>query len=170
MRKLTEREKLLLKIGGGVLAVFLIYAMLTPIMYIKNEVANVYKTNTEQLKRLDATHEEYSVVVERNRRVETMLKDAQSPAALIESIAEELNIKRNQVYNRTNQTVIQNQYTRISSDVKFEGIDIRSALMFVNRIENTDRIVNVSYLRIAQALRERKTYDVTLKIDIYRLD
>jgi hypothetical protein len=122
------------------------------------------------MKKLDITYDEFSTAFERNKRIETMLKDSQSPSAMIENIVSEMNIQNNKVYNRDNQTKIQNKYTKITSDVKFEGIDIRSALTFINRIENSDRITHISYLRIAQAFKEKKNYDVTLKIDTYKLD
>jgi len=171
MIKLTEREKLLLKIAGGIFAVFIVYAfIITPLIYMKDKTGNIYSTNSDRLKRLDNIHEEYANVLERNKRIEVMLKDTQSPSAMIENVASEFNIQNNKVYNRDSQAKIQNKYTKITSDVKFEGVDIRSVLMFVNRIENTDRITHISYLRIAQAFKERRNYDVTLKIDTYRLD
>jgi len=88
---------------------------------------------------------------------------------LIEQWAQNSNVAKNIAYSRRNQTNVQNKYIRITTDMKLDGVSIQSLLKFIYEIENSNKLVNISYLRINKSFKSPNLYDVNLKIESYTL-
>ncbi len=86
----------------------------------------------------------------------------------MEDNAAKAGILNNKIYNRDHQSNLQNNYRKITTDVKFEGINIKSAMNFLYYMENSNILLKISYVRISQAVKERNNYDVTVNIDSFK--
>jgi len=53
--------------------------------------------------------------------------------------------------------------------MKLDGVSIQSLLKFIYEIENSNKLVNISYLRINKSFKSPNLYDVNLKIESYTL-
>ncbi len=171
MLNLSKRELLLLKVFGALAGIFgLYFLIISPVINLKSNIENQSEKNRGMLVELQSIYNEYTEVQSTKKRYEQLLKNSKNIATSIEKIASDLNIKNNMAHNRDSQSKVQNKYTKISSDVKFEGIGMKEAIDFIHKIESSNALINISYLRISQAFKEKSTYDVTLKIDTYRTE
>ncbi len=152
----------LIAVGGTAILYFLIIA---PIVSFRSHMQKEFDSNMDKLNKLDTIHEEYRDARDQVARYRSQLMSGQGTTSQIEETAKSLNILRNKVYTRDMPSNIQDKYKKISTDVKFEGVDIKSMIEFIYRMENSGKLTKVSYIRINQALKGRNMYDVTLKLD-----
>ena len=89
--------------------------------------------------------------------------------SMIEQWSQSTNVARHIAYTRRRQSIIQNKYIRITTDIKLEGVPVQSCLQFIYEIENSNKLLKISYLRINKALKGSSTYDVNMKIDSYTM-
>lgn len=166
MIKLNKREKRMLQgLGGVAILIIAYFLVIMPIMSFRSSIQKKFESNMSRLNRLDTIYSEYQEVKDKITRYRGQLVNTQGTTTLIEENAKALNILKNKVYTRDMPSNLQDKYKKISTDVKFEGIDIKSALDFIYKMENSGRLIRVSYLRINQALKGRNMYDVTIKFD-----
>jgi hypothetical protein len=163
---LTKREKLLLQILGGFALVLGIYFLIiSPLMSLKSSIDSEYENNAMKLDQLDRIHEEYINIKQKSSLYSSQLQNSQGTLTLIEEHAKTHNILKNKVLTQEQPGNVQDKYKKITTDVKFEGIDITSALNFIYSMENCGKLIRVSYLRISQILKGKSTYDVTIKFE-----
>lgn len=166
MITLTDREKTLLQILGGLVAVLAVYFLIiTPIANYHSRIENESIDAKEKLYKLAKIYDKYNSLKQQKTNYERTLKGGKAVTTLIEEHAAKLGILENKVYTRDNPGVRQDKYKRIATDVKFEGVSIVPILEFLYHMENSGSLINVSYLRINQAFKGRETYDVTIKFD-----
>ena len=129
---------------------------------------NDAKKNLNDLNRLESIYREYRVIQQKNQRYSSMLsRRNENTTSMIEQWANSTGIAKNIAYTRSSQSTIQNKYTRITTDMRIEGVAIQQFLKFLYEVENSDNLLKVNYLKITPALRGTNTYDINLKIDNY---
>ena len=171
MIKLSNREKLLLKILIGTLVLIIGYNFI--VMPLKNFFSSsdtVIISDKQKIEQLDRIYNNYKELdTKRNQYMSLLKGDSENISTMIEQWAQNSNIARNISYSRRNQTNVQNKYIRITTDMKLEGVSIQSLLRFIYEIENSNKLVNISYLRINKSYKSPNLYDVNLKIESYTL-
>ncbi len=167
--QISKREKqLITALAVLVGSLILYYFIISPFLAFKEEMDNNKKNNVFSLQKLDDTYNQFRQVKSERDRYERLLRNTKGVSSLIEENAQKTGILNNKVYNRDSQANIQNKYKKITSSVKFEGVNIKSALKFIYMMENSDNLIKVSYLRINQAIKEKNNYDVTIKFDSFK--
>jgi len=171
MINLSQREKKLLQMLGVFVGELVLYFfIITPVIDFKSNIDDEYILNQKRLSRLDDIYFKYRELKNKKDNYNKLLKDNKGISTLIEENATKANIISNKVYNRDHQSNLQNKMKKITTDVKFEGVDIKSILDFIYKMENSNKLLKVSYLRINQAIKEHNNYDVTIKFDSYKRD
>ncbi len=166
---LSSREKNLLKllaVFAGILIIF--YGLIKPVMSFRESINTSGSSALLKLKEMENICRQYREIREKNKATEAMLKDTKGVSALVEENAQKSGISGNKIYNRDKETSLQNKMKKITTDVKFEGISISSALNFLYYMENSGKLIKTSSLRINQAVKERKNYDMTVSFDSYK--
>ena len=170
MINLSDREKKLLKILLSLIGIlFVFFFIISPIYDFKINMDNENESNILKLNKLDSLYEKYLRLDKKKKDYSNLLRSGVSVTSLIDTYAKEIRIFNNKAYTRDHPSNIQSKYKKITTDVKFESIDITSALKFIYKMENSNRIIKVIYLRMQQALKGKNTYDVTIKFDTYSL-
>jgi type II secretory pathway component PulM len=168
MITLTHREKKLLTALAAFMGVLLVYfAVISPISEFKSGLETEYKSNLQRLNTLDKLYEQYIQLKSEKENYQNLLKNNEGITTLIETIAKQTNILKNKVYTRDNPSNIQGKFKKVSTEVKFEGVDIGSMMNFIYKLENSNKIIKIAYMRVRLALKGKDVYDVTLKIDSY---
>lgn len=168
MISFTDREKKLLTLLGAFMGILLVYfVLIRPIVEFKSGLETEYIANVERLNTLDKLYEQYIQLQEEKEKYQNLLKSNEGITTLIENIAKETNIIKNKVYTRDNPSNIQGKFKKVSTEVKFEGVDIGSMMNFIYKLENSNKIIKIAYMRVRLALKGKDVYDVTLKIDSY---
>jgi hypothetical protein len=163
MIELTKREKRLAIILAIFLGLIFIYFMIiTPIVDWREQRKKDNESNVTKLNTLEKIYEQYRETREKTSQYNEQLNNTKGLTSIIEEIAQSLDIIKNKVYTRDRPTIVQGKYKKISADVKFEGVDIMSLLNFIYRMENSGILVQISYLRLNQAIKGRNTYDATI--------
>jgi hypothetical protein len=166
MINLTKREKLLLKILIGIAGTAgLFFLIINPVISVQSSIEDDYKSNLSNISKLDSIYDQYKEIRQKKNYYEQLLNQTGGMTSLIEEQAKTSNISSNISYTRENPSTVQNKFKKNSTEVKFEGVDIKSVIDFIYKIENSNRLLKINYLRIHQALKGRNTYDVIIKID-----
>ncbi len=166
MITLNEREKILVKVLAAVVAVASVYYLIiVPVMKFRSSTADGSRSGREKIDKLAQISQEYKQVKDRKYGYEKTLRQTRGVTSLVEEYAKNAGILDNKVYTRDTPGTRQDQYKKITTDVKFEGVSIVPVLEFIYNMENSGVLVKISYLRINQAFKGRDTYDVTLKFD-----
>ena len=171
MITLNEREKILLQILAGLIAVLGVYFLIiSPIVEYRARAENESQGSKEKLQKLSRIYAEYNEVKQQKSQYERMLRQSKAVTTLIEEYAAKTGILENKVYTRDRPGSRQDNYKKMSTDVKFEGVSIVPILEFIYHMENSGKLISVNYIRINQALKGRDTYDVTIKFDSIEQD
>ena len=166
MINLTPREKRLLKILAAVAGCLIFYfAVIYPITELMSSLDREYESNLTKVSDLDKIYEQYNEINQARLRYEGMIKNERGITSVIEENAAGTNILKNRIHTMNNPVATQGKYKKISTEVKFEGVDIKSILDFLYRMQNASLLVSVSNLRISQALKGRNVYDVSITFE-----
>lgn len=171
MIKVSEREKKLLQVLIIVFSVVIIYYLIvTPLVNFFSKTEQSLESNKEKLIQLDKIYKNYRELEQTYNRYSSLLKSGNDNiTSLIEQWSQSTNVARHIAYTRRRQSIIQNKYIRITTDIKLEGVPIQSCLQFIYEIENSNKLLKINYLRINKALKGSNTYDVNMKIDSYTM-
>ncbi len=170
MIALSNRERILLRVLYVIAGLFVIYFfIITPVMRITSDSRKSWDQNTNRLAELDSLYQEYRDIQDKKNSISDLMRDTRGMATLVEENAKNAGILQNKADNRDQTSNIQNKYQKITTEVRFEGVDIRPLMKFLFDMENSGKYVRISYLRINQAVKERQTYDVTVKFTSYQL-
>ena len=168
MYKLTQREKRLLLISGVFLgALILLFLIIMPIINFLNKSEEEYKNNLSNLNKLEQIYKDYKEIEQNMKQVESKIKNTKGVASLIEKNAEDTKILQNKVYIRDRPSRVQGKYKTISTDVKFEGVNMEYLLNFIYNMEVSNKLLKISYLRINRTLKGKSTYDAQIKFDSF---
>lgn len=167
--ELSQREQKLLKILiGFICLIILFYAVIRPIMSAKSSAENSKNSGIERLNELEKIYRQYKEVKDKLNENNRLMSDTRGVSSLVEENAEKTGMLSNKVYNRDRETNLQNKFKKITTEVKFEGVNITSALNFLYQMENANKLIRTSSLRINQAVKERNNYDITISFDSYK--
>jgi hypothetical protein len=171
MMNLTQREKLLLKILLICTSVAVIYYLIiSPIIGLTGSAEDETKKNIDDLNKLENIYKQYREIQQKNQKYTSMLsRRNENTTSMIEQWASSTGISKNIAYTRGSQSTIQNKYTRITTDIRIEGVAIQQFLKFLYEVENSENLLKVNYLKISPALKGTNTYDINLKIDNFIL-
>ncbi|MCX8122963.1 MAG: hypothetical protein N3F66_02210 [Spirochaetes bacterium] len=171
MLKLSNREKLLLKILLSILILIIGYNFIfIPLMKFFSSSDTVIVSDKQKIEQLDRIYNNYKELeTKRNQYMSLLKSDSENISTMIEQWAQNSNIAKNIAYSRRNQTNVQNKYIRITTDMKLDGVSIQSLIRFIYEIESSNKLVNISYLRINKSYKSPNLYDVNLKIESYTL-
>src|SRR6056297_805099 len=162
MIRVSEREKKLLQVLIIVFSVVIIYYLIvTPLVKFFSKTDESLESNKEQLIQLDKIYKNYRDLEQTYNRYSSLLKSGNDNiTSMIEQWSQSTNVARHIAYTRRRQSIIQNKYIRITTDIKLEGVPIQSCLQFIYEIENSNKLLKMSYIRINKALKGSSTYDV----------
>jgi hypothetical protein len=168
MINLTQREKnLIIALGALVSGLVLIFIIILPVVsFIKQSQEETIAKQTN-LGKLDKIYEEYRGIDQKIKDFEALMRNTKSLASMIEEKSEADGILTNKVYIRDNPGGMVSKYRRVSTDVRFEGVDMEKLLKFMYDMENSNKIVRISYLRISPTIKGRNTYDAQIKFDSF---
>lgn len=169
MIKLSPRERTLLKLLGVLIGIVVLYfVVVSPFIHFKDKSEDELRNNIDRLNQLDKIYAQYREIKNKKAKMMAFLnRRDENITSLVEQWATSTNIAKNIAYTRRTQSNIQNKFVRITTDIKFEGIPIDKILRFIYEVENSNKMLKVSYLRIQQGLKGTNTYDVVLKIDSF---
>lgn len=171
MIRLSDREKKLLMLLAGVVAVAVVYFLIvTPLLEFRRSAAEQSKKLSHDLQRLEELYDEFRDLKQKKTRYMSLLSNKnENITTLVEQWSTAAELTRNIAYTRRSQATIQNKFIRVTADVKLEGVPIQKLVRFLYEIENSNVLLKISYLRIYQGLRGADTYDVILKIDSFTM-
>jgi len=171
MISITKREKTLLQIFVFFLAgLGLYFLLIKPFLEQQKNIELSSNTNLVKLNQLEKIYKSYREVKHEKENLEKLLKNSGGITSLIEEMARKTNILDKKAYSRDHPTNIKNKYKKITTDIKFESVPIESIVRFIYELEQSDKIIKIGYLKINEAIRDKKTYDITLKIETYTLN
>jgi hypothetical protein len=169
MINLSQREKRLAQLLGGVVGFALLYFLvISPLANLKRGSEGQIRQNMESIAKIDSIYDEYKDI--RQKKTQYMAQLANKNAnitSLIEQWATSANITKNIAYTRRTQTNIQNKYVMTTTIMKVDSVAIEPLLKFIYEVENSSMLLKVSYIRMREAIKGSDTYDVELKINTY---
>ena len=165
MFNLSKREIILLRILAGLIGLLFIYFFLiTPVMNFKSKTDDFNLNNLEKLVKFDQVVLQYSETRLEKERLETALASGTGISALVDEIAISLNIISNKVYLRERPGRIQDGIQIVNTELKFEGLDIKSLLNFINRLENSNSMLKIRNMSVTAGLKDTNRYDAVITI------
>lgn len=165
MLNLNNREKKLLLVLAGILFTgFIYYFIISPIIELKKESNDVFNKNRLKIVKIDEIYAEYKDILIEKNKLNAVASSNVGIGALIDDIASGLNIKSNKVYLKENPGVIQNGFQKMTTEVKFEGIPVKSLLEFINRLESSNTPLKIQSLVIYSGIKERSRYDAVITV------
>ena len=168
MIEFSPREKkLLIALCVLVAAIVLFYIVINPYINFRKSFTNSGSEVQSRINELESIYSQYNAAREIKNNYDRLMKESGTVSALVEDNANRIGIFNSKIYNRERETIIQNKFKKTTTEVKFEGINIKAALDFIYSIENSDKFVKTSSLRINQGVRERNNYDITIVFDSY---
>jgi len=167
---LSKREINLLKILAIIISLSLIYLfVISPIINLSSESQNEFNNSKQKVLQLNKIYLDYNETKRKIYQYKKLMKNDSGITSLIEDNAKKTNILENKVYTRDRPITIKNKYLKIITDVKFESVNMKSMINFLYLMENSNKSIKVSYLRIRSALKGKMTYDVIIKFVSYKL-
>ncbi|MCU0821963.1 MAG: type II secretion system protein M [Spirochaetes bacterium] len=167
MINLTKREKTLLRVLAVVIIIAVIYLVAAGLVSYLGSSEDEMGDNIDKISKLDRIHQDYVEIQDKIEAYKRQLSKSDNITSLVEQWSTSAGIAGNIAYTRRSQSKVQNKYTRITTNVKFEGVSIEPFLKFLYDVENSGELLNVSYLRLNPALKGTSTYDIDLKIDSF---
>jgi hypothetical protein len=169
MIQISKREKTLIKILIGIVGFSISYFIIfMPLKNYIEKINNKQNENQKKIKKLNTIYEKFLEAKKYKSDYEKFLKKGKSLSHLIESYSEKANIMDKKTSSRNSPPTTHNKLQKSTSNVKFEGVDIREFMKFLYFMENNDNIIIVNQLKIRKAVRN--TYDVTVKFESYTLN
>jgi hypothetical protein len=168
MRQLSSREKLLLKVMGGILAAYILFTfVISPVYSSLNGMKESSSGSVDKMNQLNSIYAEWNSAKQKKQFYDGVLKGSDNITSLVQQAAATNNLTPNLAYTRRNQSNIQNKYTKITTDVKIEGASIQSLIKFIYDLENSGTFLNIDYLNIVKGLKGTDKYDALVKINTY---
>jgi type II secretory pathway component PulM len=169
MIKINEREKRLLQILIIVIGCLVVYFLIImPFFEFRKSAEEQIKKNIQDLNKMDELNDEYREIRQKITKYQSALGNKnENTTTLVEQWAATADVTKNIAYTRRTQSSIQNKYIRTTIDVKLDSVPIQKFMKFLYEIENSNKLLKISYLRIYQALKGADTYDVILKIESF---
>jgi len=165
MLKLSRREIRLLQVLGGLVgALFLYYFLVVPVLNFKSRTENFNRNSRDKLVRFDEIVFQYRETKNEKDRLESAVVAGTGISTLVDEISGTLNISGNKVYLRERPGRIQEGIQIITTELKFEGLNIQSLLEFISRLENSNTMLKIRNLTLTAGLKDTNRYDVLITV------
>jgi len=165
MLNLSKREIRLLRILAGLIGmIFIYYFLITPVLNFKSKTDDFNLNNLDKLVRFDEMIFQYSETKLEKERLETAIASGTGISTLVDEIAVSLNITGSKVYLRERPGRIQDGIQIVNTELKFEGLDIKSLLDFISRLENSNTMLKIRNMTITAGLKETNRYDAVITV------
>lgn len=165
MINLNDREKKLLYVLGGLLITgFVYFFIISPIIEFKKDSNDIYTRNILKINKLDEIYSEYKDVIAEKGKLNAVASANSGIGAMVDEIATSLGIIGNKVYLKENPGIVQNGIQKMTTEIKFEGIQIKSFMDFINRVENSNTPLKIQSVVIYSGIKERSRYDSVITI------
>lgn len=168
LKRLSDRERVLLSIALALLIVFLIYQLIfAPIIKARNE----YDIRLSQLERrfdeLKVIGQLYESEKEAYTSLQEMLKNKSDLSVLtyLENISASAGIKDNIEYIKPQGTEVKNGMNRSMVEIKIDAIPIQNLALFLYEVEENRDGLLATYLRIKPFFRDRTKVDAVVVIE-----
>lgn len=161
----AREKKLLIVLLALIGALIIFYGVINPLLSFQENSDNSAESGVAKINELEEIYRQSREIREKKNVIERRLKDASGVSSLVEEYAAKNGILTNKVYNRDREMNLQNKIKKIVTEVKFEGVNIKPVFDFIYNMENSNKLITVSSLRISQAVKERSNYDVTINFE-----
>ncbi len=166
---LSKREKLLLQIliavcAGALLFLFVISPLITKTTSIGSELHE----SRANLHKLQKIYDKYREFKDKKNHINRLLDNKKSVSSYIEQFAKDTNILKNRTRTRERSGRIQGRFDKITTTIRFESVDAKSLFAFLHKMENSNKIMKVSYLRMRKTLKNSNLYDVNITFESYK--
>jgi len=165
MLNLSKREIRLLRILAGLIGmIFIYYFLITPVVNFKSKTDDFNLNNLDKLVRFDEMIFQYSETKLEKDRLETAIASGTGISTLVDEIAISLNIVGNRGFLRERPGRVQEGIQIVNTELKFEGLDIKSLLEFITRLENSNSMLKIRNMTITAGLKDTNRYDVVITV------
>lgn len=168
MMNLSERERSLL----GILVVVLVSAVLylfliEPLLSYAASIEEKRLAMQQNLAILEKQKEEYQELQQRQRTIMSRLRRSDGVTAYLEQEAGNAGILDNKTYTRNSPGSYKGKYKKTVTDMKYEGVSAAAMLAYISKIESSGKLLDITYLRFSETMKDKNTYDVTIKMESY---
>lgn len=165
MLKLSRREIILLQVLGGLIGLlFLYYFLIMPVINFKSKTEDLNKSSRDKLVRFDEIVYQYRETRNEKDRLENAVVSGTGISTLVDEITGTLNISGNKVYLRERPGRIQEGIQIITTEMKFEGLNIQLLLEFINRLENSNTMLKIKNITLTAGLKDTNRYDAVITV------
>jgi hypothetical protein len=130
----------------------------------KKNAEQSFVKNISLLNKFEEINNEYKLVLAEKSRLSSASGMGTGIAGLVDEISKSLNIASNRTSLKEMPGIVQNGLQKITTEIRFEGISIQSALEFINRLENSNMTLKVKNVVINSAIKERSRYDIIITV------
>ncbi|HOK01100.1 MAG TPA: hypothetical protein PKX79_01700 [Spirochaetota bacterium] len=165
MINLSNREKNLIIVLISVVILGIFYTfIISPVVEFKKNAEQSFVKNISLLNKFEEINNEYKLVLAEKSRLSSASGMGTGIAGLVDEISKSLNIASNRTSLKEMPGIVQNGLQKITTEIRFEGISIQSALEFINRLENSNMTLKVKNVVINAAIKERSRYDIIITV------
>ncbi|HON17330.1 MAG TPA: type II secretion system protein GspM [Spirochaetota bacterium] len=165
MINLSNREKNLIIVLISVVILGIFYTfIISPVVEFKKNAEQSFVKNISLLNKFEEINNEYKLVLAEKSRLSSASGMGTGIAGLVDEISKSLNIASNRTSKKEMPGIVQNGLQKITTEIRFEGISIQSALEFINRLENSNMTLKVKNVVINAAIKERSRYDIIITV------
>lgn len=165
MINLSNREKNLIIVLISVVILGIFYTLIiSPVVEFKKNAEQSFVKNISLLNKFEEINNEYKLVLAEKSRLSSASGMGTGIAGLVDEISKSLNIASNRTSLKEMPGIVQNGLQKITTEIRFEGISIQSALEFINRLENSNMTLKVKNVVINAAIKERSRYDIIITV------
>ncbi|HPD77936.1 MAG: General secretion pathway, M protein [Spirochaetes bacterium ADurb.Bin218] len=165
MINLSNREKNLIIVLISVVILGIFYTfIISPVVEFKKNAEQSFVKNISLLNKFEEINNEYKLVLAEKSRLSSASGMGTGIAGLVDEISKSLNIASNRTSLKEMPGIVQNGLQKITTEIRFEGISIQSALEFINRLENSNMTLKVKNVVINSAIKERSRYDIIITV------
>lgn len=168
---ISDREKNLLKILGGVVILIIVYTFIIDPFFLteNNDTAAITKQN-EQLKKLNDTYEKYNIAKQKNTKYDSLFSNkTENLSSQIDKLLLQHNLKDSLGRLSRSPKNLKNKFEAVSYNFKLNAISIQPLLKFLNDIEKSNQYVKIKSLIIKKVTKASNDdrYDATINIETY---
>ncbi len=169
MIRINPRERKILLLGGGVVAVLLIYLLIvSPYMSAMELLDRRIARKSEELKDVLALQEDYFRLRESTRTLEDMIRSTPgfSLLSFLENLAAKNQIKAKIAYMKPLITPGSERFKETSVEMKLESLTLKELIDFLYQVEQSAQPIRIKRLNIAKK-RGNAYLDVTLQASTF---
>ena len=165
---LNPRERLLVMVAGGTLAVFLVMlGIVNPLLGASTRASGRVVAAEGELEAVSRLRQEYDEVNARLSRVEQRVRSGPRASIFttLEKLADESAVKVNSMEPRTSPASEEFKETRVQ--VSLKGVTVSQVVTYLHRIEEAEQLLSIKSLRIRTRNDKPGSLDVTFSVSSF---